>query len=390
MTEEPISIQNEEKTSDEVESPDLTIHSIEEDTEGQEPETHNESAFEEEETNSTNDSQESSPESEKEPDRHDTDKEDMGKVGLMVPKARVRAQEEAIDAGPENQSAKPGLPPQQSVYKAASAPSPQQDAKRSLPIPLQSLKPRQKPLWFKAMRQPWFKRIQEKTIFQNISRSPKIHPNSLLVVCLAALVIALQGYLNLSLPNLTIDAVNNVLSQFNIPETQWLPSIPITYNFQLPLALLAGAVLGSILGGLTVLVFLAIGLFSTPIFANGGGLDYLYQPGFPFLAAMFIGAIFSGYFTKVAFSPKRTAKQALYLYGGGIMSTLITHILALAGLTLLLLVTSPFLAPAHPIASWWEWILHLSLEPLPYDLMATCLFLWFTRYIRLTVYPALY
>ncbi|MEB3287846.1 MAG: biotin transporter BioY [Vampirovibrionales bacterium] len=270
----------------------------------------------------------------------------------------------------------------------------------SIPIPLQRLdrKPFEPFAWLTALyfplhqppHQTWLKKMREQEMVQNISKPPKVHPNSLLVMTCGTLVMALQGYLNMPLPNLSVDMLNTILSWFNVPQGQWFESLPIQYNFQLPLALLMGGLLGSFLGGVSVLSYILVGLFLAPVFANGGGLNYIYQPGFPFLIAMIAGAVYAGQLLRRAFHHRKPWKQTLFMYSAGILSVAFTHGLGLIGLTSMLLVTSPFMGTADPIGNWLNWVVHLSLEPLPYDVLATSIFLWFVRYIRLSIYPALY
>ena len=65
--------------------------------------------------------------------------------------------------------------------------------------------------------------------------------------------------------------------------------IPVPYfdyfTLQFFFVLLSGMVLGSRLGALSVLIYVALGLVGLPIFAAGGGLGYVVRPSFGFLLA---------------------------------------------------------------------------------------------------------
>ncbi len=70
-----------------------------------------------------------------------------------------------------------------------------------------------------------------------------------------------------------------------------LPVIPCT--MQLFFATMAGLLLGSRLGALSVLVYVLLGLCGVPVFTAGGGPSYVLYPTFGYL----IGFIFGTYLT---------------------------------------------------------------------------------------------
>lgn len=68
--------------------------------------------------------------------------------------------------------------------------------------------------------------------------------------------------------------------------------IPIT--LQLLFVILAGLLLGSRLGALSVLAYIVIGLTGVPIFTQGGGLAYVFHPTFGYLLGFVTAAFVSG------------------------------------------------------------------------------------------------
>ena len=57
---------------------------------------------------------------------------------------------------------------------------------------------------------------------------------------------------------------------------------------------MAGLLLGKRLGALSVAVYVALGLAGLPIFAEGGGLGYLFRPSFGYLIGFCAGAWVTG------------------------------------------------------------------------------------------------
>lgn len=74
--------------------------------------------------------------------------------------------------------------------------------------------------------------------------------------------------------------------------------IPLPYldyfTLQFLFVLLAGIVLGSKLGGLSVLTYVIIGLIGIPIFAGGGGISYIFKTSFGYLLGFIISAYLTG------------------------------------------------------------------------------------------------
>lgn len=70
-----------------------------------------------------------------------------------------------------------------------------------------------------------------------------------------------------------------------------IPVVPFTLQFLF--TLLAGLLLGPRLGAISVLLYAILGLVGLPIFAEGGGIWYLFKPSFGYI----IGFIFGTYAT---------------------------------------------------------------------------------------------
>ncbi len=85
-----------------------------------------------------------------------------------------------------------------------------------------------------------------------------------------------------------------------------LPLVPFT--MQNVFTMLAGLVLGARLGLLSVSVYIIMGLVGIPVFTQGGGTGYVFQPTFGYLIGFAIAAFVSGY---IAYAGKMTYKRLL-------------------------------------------------------------------------------
>ncbi|MBQ6354049.1 MAG: biotin transporter BioY [Lachnospiraceae bacterium] len=68
----------------------------------------------------------------------------------------------------------------------------------------------------------------------------------------------------------------------------------VTFSLQFLVSLMAGLLLGSRRGALTVFVYLLLGLVGLPVFAHGGGIAYVIRPTFGFLLGFLAAACVSG------------------------------------------------------------------------------------------------
>ncbi len=73
-----------------------------------------------------------------------------------------------------------------------------------------------------------------------------------------------------------------------------IPLPPVPFTLQTIFVFLSGGLLGPIGGLLSQSLYLVTGLIGIPVFAYGGGLGYVYQPSFGFLASYPFAAFFVG------------------------------------------------------------------------------------------------
>lgn len=93
-----------------------------------------------------------------------------------------------------------------------------------------------------------------------------------------------------------------------------IPVVPFT--LQVLFTTLAGLLLGPRLGAISVAIYLIIGLIGIPVFTQGGGPNYIFQPTFGYLIGFLIGTCFTGY---VAHKDKNPSlKRLLFASFGGL------------------------------------------------------------------------
>ncbi len=71
-----------------------------------------------------------------------------------------------------------------------------------------------------------------------------------------------------------------------------IPIVPITLQYLF--TMLAGLLLGSKWGFISVSVYIILGLAGLPIFASGGGIGYIFQPSFGYIIGFAAGAFVTG------------------------------------------------------------------------------------------------
>jgi biotin transport system substrate-specific component len=229
-----------------------------------------------------------------------------------------------------------------------------------------------------AERQNWeqesevdFDLNTQRPIFQKVSYPPRISLNGLLISLLATLLLVMMGFVIIQLPSPL---------GLTMPD----PRPQMSYSFQIPVALFVATLLGPFMGPAAIILFLALGLFLFPVFANGGGMPYLLQPGFGYLLGTLLMAYpLSKRFHK-AFQKQDNASRSLKILGQALAAVLLIH---LTGMVYLL-----GLSIAHqvPFGDLGGWILRLSVETMPYDLLATAIMLCLVRQVRLALWLVLY
>lgn len=96
-----------------------------------------------------------------------------------------------------------------------------------------------------------------------------------------------------------------------------VPVVPFTLQFLF--TMLAGLLLGGKLGCISVCVYLFMGLLGLPVFAEGGGLAYLFQPSFGYLIGFAVASYVTGVIANKASNPSYRRLLAATFIGLGIV-----------------------------------------------------------------------
>ena len=131
-----------------------------------------------------------------------------------------------------------------------------------------------------------------------------------------------------------------------------LPNCPFT--LQILFTTLAGIILGSRLGAISVGIYIILGLIGVPVFTSGGGPGYVLQPTFGYLIGFMVGAYVVGRFSET--SQTYSVKRLLI---GAIINLLIVY-----GMVYLYMIMNLYLGT--PIG-WWPVIWSCFLIPVGPD-----------------------
>jgi biotin transporter BioY len=212
-------------------------------------------------------------------------------------------------------------------------------------------------------------------LMQRLVYPPRLSLNGLLIGLLCIVLIVFMSFITMPVPS----PLNLGTSVASYDQLQM-----IHYTLQIPMMLFVAAFLGPFMGIASVFLYLMVGLFVAPVFANGGGLQYLSQPGFGYLLGGFIAAFTLGRTFHYAFQKDGHGSRSLKIIRQVLQAVFTAHlvgILYLVGLTIL---------RQLPLEDLPGWVLRLSVEPLGYDILATLVLLCLVRQFRLALMLVLY
>lgn len=202
-----------------------------------------------------------------------------------------------------------------------------------------------------------------------LNNFPTCNPGSLTIslLCVLLLVIATFTIVPvgiyspeiLSEPEKYFSSINNVL----------LTLYSHLYSPQIPVAVFAGALLGPRLGTFSMVLYILLGLLGFPVFCNGAGLAYIYEPTFGFI----IGFVFSAYCVGKIFDNKIKSLNIIFAV---IIGVLIAHF------TGIFYMVANLYLNHYSIDAIRNWVWNLSLVNMPYDFIFGLILCSLARPIR--------
>lgn len=159
----------------------------------------------------------------------------------------------------------------------------------------------------------------------------------------------------------------DIFSNNNLTKTDFLYTFSIIP--QIPAVMFVVGLMGRRLGITSIVLYILIGLFCLPIFALGGGMRYVLEPGFGYIAAYIPAVFFAGSILKSGFSIRNMLKAVL-------IGVVTIHFI---GIIYMLFIA----ALRH---EGWEfikgWVISQSLLKLAYDYILSLMALLVAKYVN--------
>lgn len=141
----------------------------------------------------------------------------------------------------------------------------------------------------------------------------------LIGICSFLIVIATFTQFDFNHYVIPLDAFSYIGANFKDPSIASHFIKHYRYIPQIPAILFIVTLLGRKFGMASVIIYIAVGLFLAPVFALGGGLDYVFQYGFGYILAYIPAVFFAG-------SILRSGLTYINMLQAAVVGTLIIHI----------------------------------------------------------------
>lgn len=133
----------------------------------------------------------------------------------------------------------------------------------------------------------------------------------LIGICSFLIVIATFTQFDFNHFIIPFDALSYIGTDFKNPATLAHFIKHYRYIPQIPAIMFIAALLGRRFGIASVLIYILVGLFLAPVFALGGGLEYVFQYGFGYIIAYIPAIFFAGSILKSGLTYRNMAQATL-------------------------------------------------------------------------------
>lgn len=233
------------------------------------------------------------------------------------------------------------------------------------------------PLELQRLANPW----------TEVFLTPRPGINMVLTALLCSALLAVLGFVTIQVPLLRLDSLIALFGA-NEPATVAPHSRWMSVGFQIPFALMVGFLLGMRAGIFSVGLYLLVGLAAFPLFAAGGGWNYVFEPSAGYLLGLLAGVAVSGLLGE-AFGERAALRLRLLWYLGKSIVSAVLGVLTvhLFGVVVLALQWST----GHlNTVDFHHYLLGLSLLPIGYDLVFSIIAMLLVVPLRLLLWIGLY
>lgn len=161
--------------------------------------------------------------------------------------------------------------------------------------------------------------------------------------------------------------------------------IPQIYMLQIPATVLVAALLGKRYGLITIVLYLLLGFAGLPVFAGGGGWQYLFSNTIGYLLGLlFIPTVIQPMLNK-AFRGKGWLRgRSLWMVFAAVLAVVTVHCCGIAGILL------QSLRGNIPLSQIDSWVMLLSWPVMLYDILFSFVAVALVRLFRLLFWFCLY
>lgn len=198
---------------------------------------------------------------------------------------------------------------------------------------------------------------QEAPKVKVVSRGLKLSVGSLVLLLFCMFLIVIATFLQLNVTNLTFTG--------GLYSFKFIPQVPVV--------LFIAGFLGRKYGLMSVILYILAGLFAAPVFALGGGWQYVFEYGFGYILAYIPAVFFTGSILRSGYSIRNLLHAA-------VVGVLTIHLIGI----LYMLFLASLKGEGWTFMS--DWIAAQSGLKIVYDLIFSFFALFVARYVRILLW----